>query len=86
MHLHTSMTPPFMRELGGAILNFTGGTLRWIYGSIWRTIFKKSKFTYREYIDGPKNSDDYFDSVGHRFNNIIIGIIFIGVVFLFVFR
>src|SRR5690554_8096090 len=45
-------------------------TLRWIYRSIWRTIFNKPKFRYREYIDGPKKSKDHFDESGHQFNKI----------------
>lgn len=32
------------------ILNIIGETVRWIVGSLWRTIFNKPKFTYKEYI------------------------------------
>ena len=44
----------FQIIIGRYIFNYIGGTIRWIYGSIWRTIFNKPKFSYREYIDGPK--------------------------------
>ena len=57
------------------ILNFVGGTLRWIYSSIWRTLFNKPKFKYSEYLKGPEESD-YYDSV-HGCFNIIIGLGFI---------
>ena len=39
--------------IGGVLLNYIGGTLRYIYGSVWRTIFNKPKFTFKEYINGP---------------------------------
>lgn len=59
------------------ICNLVGGTLRWIYGSIWRTIFKKPKFEYKEYLFGVKNSTNHYDIHGHHFNNTIITIIFV---------
>ena len=67
----------FQIIIGRYILNYTGGTIRWIFGSIWRTIFNRTKFSYREYIDGPKNSKDHFDLYGHQLNNRIIGIGFL---------
>ena len=67
-----------MIGIGGEILNFVGGTIRWIYGSLWRTIFKKPKFKFKEYISGP-NNPDYYDKFGHHFNNKIIAIISIGI-------
>lgn len=47
---------------GQFLLNYTGGTLRFIYGTIWRTIFNKTKFTYKEYIYGPKKGN-YYDKM-----------------------
>lgn len=58
------------------IVNVIGGTLRWIYGSVWRTIFNKPKFTFKEYLWGPKKSKDYYDK-HHLFNNGFVAIIFI---------
>ena len=39
---------------GRFIFNVIGATVRWIYGTVWRTIFRKKKFTYKEYLYGPK--------------------------------
>lgn len=65
---------------GRIVANYVGATVRWIYGTIWRTIFKKKKYTYSEYVYGPNDSTDSFDEVGHQFNNKIIGMITIAVV------
>jgi len=63
-----------MGVLVSEFINFIGGTVRWIFGSIWRTVANKPKFTFTEYIVGPKRPD-YYDTMGHRFNNILIGMI-----------
>ncbi|KGO79025.1 hypothetical protein Q762_14760 [Flavobacterium cauense R2A-7] len=68
---------------GRFILNYIGGTLRYIYGSIWRTIFNKPKFTYKEYIYGPKKPD-YYDEWGHEFNNRMIAGIFLIFIFILI--
>lgn len=57
------------------IINVIGGSIRWVYGSIWRTLLKKDKFTYQEYIYGPKKSKNYYDKF-HTFNNGLVAIIF----------
>ncbi len=57
---------------GRVVLNFLGAVPRWIWGSIWRTLFKKPKFKWSEYLYGPENPD-YYDVMGHQFNNRIIG-------------
>lgn len=62
------------------LLNFIGGTIRWAYGSIWRSIFNKPKFTYKEYINGIKNTRDYYSRFGHELNNCIIGAIFLAII------
>ena len=67
----------FENITGRFILNVLGATVRWIYGSVWRTIFRKKKFTYKEYLYGPENSEDWFDQKGHTFVNIVIGMIFL---------
>ncbi len=66
---------------GRVFFNFIGAVIRWCYGSIWRTLFKKKKFTFKEYLYGPKESG-YYDDMGHQFNNRIIGAL--GFVFLIV--
>ena len=68
------MSDPFGRLIIGSILNFIGGSIRWVYGTIWRTIFNKPKFKFREYIDGPDDSK-YFD-MAHGFGNIFFEVIF----------
>lgn len=64
---------------GRVLLNYIGGTLRYIYGTTWRTLFGKPKFTFKEYINGPKKST-YYDEMGHEFNNRIIAFIFLGII------
>jgi len=64
-----------LKSVLGELFNFIGAVVRWIYGSIWRTIFQKPKFTFVEYLRGPKQSDDWFDQTGHTFVNRIIGFI-----------
>lgn len=59
---------------GRAFFNFIGATARWCYGNIWRTLCNKKKFTFNEYLNGPKESG-YYDDMGHQLNNGIIGII-----------
>lgn len=58
------------------LLNFIGGTMRCIHGSLVRLLglSKRPSFTYREYLNGPDRSDDvFFDRTAHRFNNVAIG-------------
>jgi hypothetical protein len=71
----------FVKDLFGNFINFLGASLRWIIGSISAKISSKPKFTFKEYLYGPTNSNDYYDKNGHRFNNIWIGLI----VFFFIF-
>ena len=58
---------------GGEIFNFIGAVVRWIYGMTWRTIARKKKYTFMEYLRGPNNSDDWFDLTGHEFVNRLVG-------------
>lgn len=58
---------------GGIIFNFIGALARWIYGTIWRTIANRKKFSFREYLNGPEDSDDWFDFTGHQFVNKLVG-------------
>jgi hypothetical protein len=65
--------------IGRFILNYIGGTIRYLYGTIWRIIFNKPKFTYKEYINRPKRKN-YYDEMGHEFNNHIIAFIVLGII------
>lgn len=60
---------------GGVIFNFIGACVRWLYGTLWRTITNKKKYKFHEYLRGPDNSDDFFDNYGHEFINRIVGLI-----------
>ena len=58
----------------GVIFNFIGASARWFWGFIWRTILKKQKFTFKEYLNGP-NELSYYDNMCHASNNGIIGVL-----------
>ena len=66
--------------IGGLFFNFIGGSIRWVYGSIWRTLARKKKFTYKEYIYGPNDSDEIEDSLGHEIINRVIGMVVIMII------
>ena len=69
-----------MNFVGSLVFNFIGGCVRYIYGTTWRTIFHKNKFSFREYINGPNESEDYFDKTAHNFINRIVGILTITII------
>jgi len=71
---------------GRFIFNVIGATVRWIYGTVWRTIFRRKKFTYKEYLYGSKKSDDWFDQTGHTFVNRVIGIGFLMLIIVIILR
>ena len=58
---------------GGYIFEFVGAVLRWVFGSIIRIVFNRKRFRFREYLYGPEDSDEWFDTVGHEFVNRLIG-------------
>jgi len=62
-----------MYTLSRIVFNFIGASIRYCFGLCWRTIANREKFTFNEYLHGPKNSDEWFDQTGHKFVNIIIG-------------
>ena len=69
--------------------NLIGGTIRWIYGTVWRSLFKKPKFKYKEYVFGLEKSKNHYDAHGHDFNNVIVTIISIGIlinIFIYVYK
>lgn len=61
--------------IAGQLLNFIGAITRWCFGTLWRSIFNKPSYTFDAYVSGPKKSIVYFDVYGHKFNNIVIGVI-----------
>lgn len=60
------------------LLNYIGGSIRWLFGTLWRALFNTPKYTFKEYIHGPEDSDHY-DSA-HGCINTIIAIAFIALV------
>jgi hypothetical protein len=71
---------------GRFLLNILGASIRWSYGSIWRNIFRKKRFTFVEYLYGPKNSEDWFDQTGHTFVNRVIGLIFLAILAIIILK
>ena len=66
------------------IFNFIGAVVRWFFGSLYRTFSNKHRFTFKEYLSGPKKSG-WFDEHAHGTNNVIVGVVFtIAVIFLIV--
>lgn len=61
-----------MNGIGGRLLNFIGASFRACYGFIRHQIVGGKKYTFREYLYGPEDSDDWFDKKGHAFVNWII--------------
>jgi hypothetical protein len=54
------------------IFNFLGACIRWALGSFWRALFKKTRFTFKQYLNGPKKQFDKFDDFDES-KNIITG-------------
>ncbi len=64
-----------IRPVGHA-LQWLGGTLRYAYGTLIRSLrlTKRKAYTLHEYVNGPDNPEDVvFDTLGHRFNNRLLG-------------
>ncbi len=72
--------------VGGWLINFIGASIRWIFGTSWRTILNQPKFTFKEYLYGPNESDDWYDQKGHRLSNFIVAFAFFFVVAVLAFR
>ncbi len=66
------------------LINAIGGTVRYLYGTLIRMfrLTKRCSFAYREYLNGPDVADDpLFDRDAHRFNNSMIGLAVLAIVF-----
>lgn len=63
--------------MGALILSFIGAVIRWVYGTVWRTVANKKKYKFLEYLYGPEDSDDWFDETGHDFVNRVVALIVI---------
>jgi hypothetical protein len=64
--------------IGGEMINFIGGTVRWCLAMLYKPLTKDTKkYTFKEYLYGPKKSQDWFDKRGHELNNRILGLLVI---------
>lgn len=72
--------------VGAIIFNFLGASIRWLYGTFWRTIANKRKFTFKEYLYGSEKPSDWFELTGHTFVNKIIGAIILVLICLIIIK
>jgi hypothetical protein len=71
-----------MIGLGSHISNFVGACSRWTWGQIRFKFFGGPKFTFNEYMNGPKNGDEIIDTYGHGCINHVVGIIILTIILL----
>ena len=64
--------------IGKIILEYIGGTIRFVFGSLWNKILQHPNNTYMEYINGKKNKDN--EEIEISFINRIIGFIFLFII------
>lgn len=48
----------FGYEVFRMVFSFIGALVRWVFGSIWRTLTRKQKYTFKDYLLGAKSSDN----------------------------
>ncbi len=69
-----------LEDLVGSIFksffNFFGAIIRWVLGTIWRTISNKKRYTFKEYLNGPNRPYDRYDEYDESKNIIVGGILF----------
>lgn len=75
-----------MDLIGGEILNYIGGTIRWFFGTIHRKLIKKENFSYHEYLYGEdKLNNDHYKLEHELANKLIAFIFFFFLILLFAF-
>ena len=62
-----------LNPFGGTIFNFFGTCTRWTLYGIKRTFTNDRPISFKEFLNGPTKSDDFFDSYG--LNNKWIGFV-----------
>ena len=58
------------------VLNFIGGTIRWLIASLWSLVFNTKRHPLKNYIQS-SDIDESFEDQGTGCVNIIIGIAFV---------
>jgi hypothetical protein len=66
------------------MVNLIGGSIKWFFGTIFRLLFNLKKFTFHEYLYGPKNLNNDYNKMEHEFANKIIAFIFFFIVILLI--
>lgn len=59
---------------GRYFLKAIGAFVRWLFGTIWRTLQGRRRIRFGVYLNGPTTPDDWFDSAAHSASNLIVGI------------
>ena len=67
------------------ILNFIGGTIRWLIATLWSFIFNTNKLPYKEYIYSSE-TDEFTNDGANGCFNLIIGFLFVFLVIYIVFN
>jgi len=64
-----------LNPFGGTVFNFFGACTRWTLYGIKRAFTNDKPISFKEFLNGPNRSDDFFDIYGHELNNKWIGFI-----------
>jgi hypothetical protein len=72
--------------LAGYLLNLIGAFIRWVFGSIWRTIVNRKRISFYEYASGNENTDALLEDSGMKTINLIVGIVVILSILYIIFR
>jgi hypothetical protein len=67
-----------VNNIGKITLVYIGGTIRFVFGTLWNIILKNPNNTYMEYIQGKNNKDT--EEIEISFINRIIGFIFLFII------
>ena len=53
--------------------NFLGGSVRWVFGSLFALITNKPNYSYKVYLFGPQKSKNQTDQIDHTTANGLLG-------------
>ncbi|GEM_PF-2486132 len=60
----------FVEFIWAKVFGAIGASIRWLFGTLWRTLFGKPIFKFRDYLYGIENSGDWFDTSRRSINSI----------------